>query len=97
MRAFMTVYVDRAASEDAVRAATTVVPRPAGVEGVHVDRRASAEVFDCRVAVELTGTFDSQDDACDAARRYAAQLSGALDVPAYALCDLLRPIHDYAN
>jgi hypothetical protein len=87
---FVSVYVDRAAGADAVRAAVAGLSSPAGVSDIVVDDSAPTDTFDCRVVVELTGTFDEATEGREIARRYAKQLSIALGVPAFSLFDLLR-------
>jgi hypothetical protein len=90
MRGFMSVYVGRGVSEEAVRAAVAELPMPCGVENVHVDSTAFTELFDCRIAVELSGTFEDGDDGRDTARSYGLQLQQVLGVPTFTLYDLLR-------
>jgi hypothetical protein len=90
MNAFVSVYVDMAARAEDVRAAVAELPTPAGVVKVEVDGDAITDTFGCRVAVDLTGTFDEGTEGLIIARAYAAQLSAALDVPAFAFYDLLR-------
>jgi hypothetical protein len=90
MNAFVSVYVDMAARAEDVRAAVAELPTPAGVVEVEVDGDAITDTFGCRVAVDLTGTFDEGTEGLIIARAYAAQLSAALDVPAFAFYDLLR-------
>ena len=87
VRGFVSVYVDWAATEDQVRAATAQLPKPADVFVVKVV--ALADTFGCRIAVDLTGGFDEKRDGRRIARAYAAQLSEALAVPAFALHDLI--------
>ncbi|WP_445167224.1 hypothetical protein ACTXG7_25960 [Mycolicibacterium sp. Dal123E01] len=87
MRSFVSVYVDWAATVDRVRAAATTLPKPAGVFGVDVVE--ASDTFGCRIAVDLTGDFDEQREGPTIARSYAAQLSDALAVPAFALHDLI--------
>ncbi len=84
---FVSVYVDWSATVEHVRAAARELPMPAGVLGVSVVE--ASDTFGCRVAVDLTGDFDEQRDGPDIARSYAAQLSDALAVPAFALRDLI--------
>jgi hypothetical protein len=48
------------------------------------------DTFGCRIAVDLTGTFDERTEGLAIARRYAEQLSLALGVPAFPFYDLLR-------
>ena len=86
----MSVYVDMSATEDAVRAAVAVLPRPVGVLDVDVDCSAVSDTFGCKIVVELTGTFDEQGEGPIIARDYAKQLATAIGVPAFALYDLLR-------
>lgn len=90
MEAFVSVYVDRAAGVDAVRAAVAGLPTPEGVVHVGIDDSLVTENFGCRVAVDLTGSFDEKTEGCGIARRYASQLSAVLGVPVFALFDLLR-------
>jgi hypothetical protein len=87
MDAFVTIYVDWAATEEAVRAAIGGLPMPAGVS--RVDVFSSADTLGCRVSVELSGEFDPKTEGRKIARRYAGQLSEALDLPAFALDDLI--------
>ncbi|MGH3637750.1 MAG: hypothetical protein ACRDUX_01860 [Mycobacterium sp.] len=86
----MSVYVDMAAGTDDVRAAVAALAMPEGVLRVEVDGDAVTDTFGCRVAVDLTGTFDEQADGLVIARTYASELSVALGVPAFAFHDLLR-------
>lgn len=86
----MSVYVDMAASVDAVRAAVTQLPKPRGVFEVTVDCTSVTDMFGCRIAVDLTGAFDEQAEGLAIARHYAEQLSLALGVPAFPIYDLLR-------
>jgi hypothetical protein len=90
MNSFVSVYVDMAAQADDVRAAVAALVRPKGVAEVEVDGDAVTDTFGCRIAVDLTGTFDEQADGIAIAREYASELSMALGVPAYAFHDLLR-------
>jgi hypothetical protein len=87
---FTSVYVDRAASSEAVQAAVAQMPKPRGVTKVRVDDRSMAGIFGCRIAVDLTGTFDEKIEGPFLARFYAQRLSAALGVPSFALVDLLR-------
>ncbi|MBY0291070.1 MAG: hypothetical protein K2X52_28605 [Mycobacteriaceae bacterium] len=89
MDSFVSVYVDMAAGADAVRAAVAKLANPRGVLKVTVDDTAVSDTFGCRIAVDLTGTFDEQTEGLAIARRYAEQLSEALRIPVHALCDLL--------
>lgn len=89
MEAFASVYVDMAASSAAVHAAVAAVPLPDGVAQVTVDDRAVTDTFGCRIAVDLTGTFDERRDGLSIARGYARRLAAELEVPAYALHDLI--------
>jgi hypothetical protein len=84
------VYVDTAARSDAVRATIAALPVPHGVTSIEVDDRSMTGTFGCRIAVDLTGTFDQTSEGRVIARRYADALSTALGVPAFALYDLLR-------
>jgi hypothetical protein len=90
MNAFVSVYVDMAARADDVRAAVARLPMPGGVLEVKVDGDAITDTFGCRIAVDLTGTFDERTEGLAIARAYAADLSAALGVPAFAFYDLLR-------
>lgn len=90
MNAFVSVYVDMAARADDVRAAVAKLPKPAGVLEAKVDGDGVTDTFGCRIAVDLTGTFDERAEGLAIARGYAAQLTAALGVPAFALFDLLR-------
>jgi hypothetical protein len=90
MNAFVSVYVDMGARADDVRVAVTKLPKPAGVAKVEVDCDAVTDTFGCRIAVDLTGTFDEGSEGLAIARGYAAELSAALGVPAFAFYDLLR-------
>jgi hypothetical protein len=87
MRSFVSVYVDWAATVEHVRAAADGLPLPAGVLGVDVVE--ASDTFGCRIAVDLFGDFDEKRDGSRIARSYAAQLSNALAVPAFALRDLI--------
>ena len=87
MGSFVSVYVDWAATVEHVRAAAKKLPMPAGVLRVEVVE--AGDTFGCRIAVDLTGDFDEQRDGPRIARSYAAQLSEALAVPAFALNDLI--------
>ena len=93
MESFVSVYVDMAATPDAVRAAVAQLPKPTGVFEVTVDCHSVTDTFGCRIAVDLTGTFDERSEGLAIARRYAEQLSRALGVPAFAFYDLLRRDH----
>ena len=88
--AFVSVYVDMAASADSVRAAVTQLRKPIGVLEVTVDCSSVTDMFGCRVAVDLQGAFDEQTEGLAIARAYASQLSLALGVPAIPFYDLLR-------
>jgi hypothetical protein len=88
--AFVSVYVDMSAGGDAVRSAVAVLPTPEGVLDVEVDCTAVSDTFGCKIAVDLTGTFDAQTEGPTIARGYAKQLATALGVPAFAFYDLLR-------
>lgn len=90
VEAFASVYVDMAATAAAVRAAVAELPRPDGVVNVIVDDRSVTDTFGCRIAVDLTGTFDEHRDGLAIARDYAERLSAVLGVPAFAFHDLLR-------
>ncbi|BBY63321.1 hypothetical protein [Mycolicibacterium helvum] len=86
MGSFVSVYVDWAATVEHVRAAAKELPVPDGVLRVEVVE--AGDTFGCRIAVDLTGDFE-QRDGPRLARSYAAQLSEALAVPAFALNDLI--------
>jgi hypothetical protein len=90
MDAFVSVYVDMAARADDVRAAVAALPLPDGVVEAKVDGEAVTDTFGCRVAVDLTGTFDEEAEGLTIARDYASGLSEALGLPAFAFHDLLR-------
>ena len=81
------VYVDWAAGEGDVRAATGGLAMPAAVSRVEVF--AVADLLGCRTAVDLIGSFDEPTEGPTIARGYATQLSATLGVPALALCDLM--------
>ncbi len=84
---FVSVYVDWSATVEQVRAATAELPLPPGVLGVEVV--AAGDTLGCRIAVDLTGDFDERRDGPRIARAYAARLTEALAVPAFALHDLI--------
>jgi hypothetical protein len=88
--AFVSVYVDMSARADAVRDVVALLPAPEGVSEVRVDCTAIADTFGCKIAIDLTGTFDERADGPTIARGYAKLLTAALGVPAFALYDLLR-------
>jgi hypothetical protein len=90
MAAFVSVYVDMSALPNEVRTAVDRLPLPEGVVSVSVDDTLLTDTFGCRIAVDLTGTFDERADGPELARRYARALSDELGVPAYAFYDLLR-------
>jgi hypothetical protein len=90
MNSFVSVYVDMAAQMDDVSAAVAELVLPRGVQAVKVDGDAVTDTFGCRIAVDLTGTFDEQADGVVIARAYASELAEALGVPVYAFHDLLR-------
>lgn len=90
MGAFVSVYVDMSAQPSDVRSAVSRLPLPAGVVKVDVDDTLLTDTFGCRIAVDLTGSFDEQLQGPDLARAYARALSAELGVPAYAFYDLLR-------
>jgi hypothetical protein len=90
MDAFVSVYVDMGARADDVRAAVDALPLPEGVDEAKVDGGAITDTFGCRIAVDLTGTFDEKVDGLAIAREYATVLTAALGVPAFAFYDLLR-------
>jgi hypothetical protein len=90
MDAFVSVYVDMGARADDVRAAVDALALPSGVVEAKVDGDAVTDTFGCRIAVDLSGTFDEKLDGLAIAREYAAGLSAALGVPAFAFYDLLR-------
>lgn len=87
VQGFVSVYVDWAATEEQVRTAAVELSMPAGV--LAVDVVATADTFGCRIAVDLTGSFDEKSDGRRIARAYAAQLAEVLGVPAFALHDLI--------
>jgi hypothetical protein len=90
MESFVSVYVDMAATADAVHAAVAELPPPTSVLDVTVDCNSVTDTFGCRIAVDLTGTFDEQTEGLAIARRSAEQLSLALGVPVFPFYDLLR-------
>lgn len=89
----MSVYVDMAATTDAVCAAVAELPKPRSVFEVTVDCSSVSDSFGCRIAVDLTGTFDEQTEGLAIARRYAEQLSLALGGSVFSFYDLLRRDH----
>jgi hypothetical protein len=93
MEAFGSVYVDMAATSDSVRADVDELPIPRGVFDVTVDCNSVTDTFGCRIAVDLTGTFDEQAEGLAIARGYAEQLSATLSVPVFPFYDLLRRDH----
>lgn len=84
---FVSVYIDGAAAMADVRAAIEELAIPPGVDSVSVT--AAADTSGCRIAVDLTGTFDAKSEGRTLARRCATQLSEALGVPAFAFQDLI--------
>ena len=90
MDAFVSVYVEMGAQADDVRAAVTALPLPAGVVEAKVDDESITDTFGCRIAIDLTGTFDEKAEGLAIAREYAVSLSEVLGVPAFAFHDLLR-------
>jgi hypothetical protein len=87
VNAFVSVYCDWAATEDAVKAAAEKLALPPGVQQVTV--MTSGDTLGCRVAVDLTGTFDEATEGRGIARLYASRLSEELGMPAFALHDLI--------
>jgi hypothetical protein len=87
VNAFVSVYCDWSATEEAVRIATEDLVLPAGVERVSV--ASSSDTLGCRVAVDLIGNFDEKAEGRGIARFYAEQLSQRLGMPAFALYDLI--------
>ncbi|AQA05440.1 hypothetical protein BVC93_27095 [Mycobacterium sp. MS1601] len=85
MESFVAVYVDQSAKVEAVRAAVAGLEVPVGVTQAAV---VGTDTFGCRIAVDLSGDFDSSGGAL-IARDYAESLSGALGLPVYCLSDLL--------
>jgi hypothetical protein len=90
MGAFVSVYVDMSALPSEVRLAVSRLPMPEGVTSATVDDTLLTDTFGCRIAVDLSGTFDEQAEGPELARKYARALSAALGAPAYAFYDLLR-------
>lgn len=90
MDAFVSVYVDMAARLDAVRHAVSELGKPEGVTDVEISTVSVGDMFGCRIAVDLTGTFDEAGESVGIARAYADALSIRLGVPAFAFYDLLR-------
>jgi hypothetical protein len=74
-------------------AAVAELPKPRGVFDVTVDCDSVTDTFGCRIAADLTGSFDEQTEGLAIARGYAEQLSLALGVPALPFYDLLRRDH----
>ncbi|WP_140689054.1 hypothetical protein [Mycolicibacterium hodleri] len=91
MNTFVSVYVDWAATEHDVQAAIATLPKPAGVSRITV--ASTSDTSGGRTAVALTGCFDQETHGHRIARQYAAQLSAALGLPAFALSDLIRAGH----
>jgi hypothetical protein len=87
---FASVYVDKAARLDMVKAAVDRLPMPIGVTKVVIDDRSVTDTFGCRIAVDLTGTFAENTGGKTIARCYARQLTAILGVPVFAFYDLLR-------
>jgi hypothetical protein len=88
MDTVVAVYVDGSAAAEDVCAAIEGLAMPPGIDSVAVTTAATDD-FGCRTAVDLTGTFDEDTHGRRIARLYAAQLSDALGVPAFAVHDLL--------
>ena len=57
-------------------AAVAKLSVPPGVDTVHVDDHSFTNIFGCRIAVDMNGTFDVAAEARARARRYGRQLSG---------------------
>lgn len=89
MQAFVSVYVDWAASVEDVRKVIEGLTIPVGVDRIEVVAASATDTLGCRVAVELCGTFDEQSEGRRIARTYAEHLSAALGLPAFALQDLI--------
>lgn len=89
VQAFVSVYVDWAASTEDVRNVIEGLTVPAGVDRIDVVAASATDTLGCRVAVELSGTFDEQSEGRQIARAYAEQLSATLGHPAFALHDLI--------
>jgi hypothetical protein len=87
---FTSVYVEKTARLDMVQAAVDQLPMPIGVTKVAIDDRSVTDTFGCRIAIDLTGTFDETAEGKTIARSYAQQLTAILGVPAFAFYDLLR-------
>jgi hypothetical protein len=81
MDSSVSVYVDRAAGGDAVRAAVAGMPTPENVKNIAVYERSVT--LGCRVAVNLTGDFTDQIEGRIVARQYASQLSSAIGMPVF--------------
>jgi hypothetical protein len=86
----VSAYVDVAAGAAEVREAVTRLPMPDDVVRVEVDDSLMSETFGCRIAVDLTGSFDETSEGPTIARRYANALAALIGVPSYAFYDLLR-------
>jgi hypothetical protein len=87
---FASVYVHMAATLDAVRPAVARLPKPPGVRNIRIDDRSITDTFGCKIAIDLTGTFNEAREGPVIARQYAQRLSALIGVPAFALYDLLR-------
>ncbi|WP_319450360.1 MULTISPECIES: hypothetical protein [unclassified Mycobacterium] len=90
MRSFVSVYVDMAAGAAEVREAVARLPVPKDVVRVEVDDGLMSDTFGCRIAVDLTGSFDERLQGPTIARHYADALAAQIGVPAYAFYDLVR-------
>jgi hypothetical protein len=88
---FVSVYVHPAARAYAVRAAVARLRRPDSVTRITVDDKAITEIFGCRIAVDITGTFDERDEGPGIARGVARDLTSLLGLPSHALIDLISP------
>ena len=84
------MYVHMAATLDEVRLAVARLPKPPGVRNVRIDDRSVTDTFGCKIAIDLTGTFDEAREGPFIARQYAQRLSVLLGAPAFAFYDLLR-------
>lgn len=83
------MYVDSSAKVETVRDAVATLAVPNGVSQVSV---VATDTFDCRIAVDLSGDFETAQGQ-SIARAYAEGLENALGVPVYCLADLL--MRDY--
>jgi hypothetical protein len=86
----VSAYVDVAAGAAEVCEARHPFADARDVVRVEVDDSLMSETFGCRIAVDLTGSFDETSEGPTIARRYANALAALIGVPAYAFYDLPR-------